>query len=259
MARISRFGNPLRSLLISGTFAAVLIALGASPADAQRAAPPPRVAVPPHPPIAGHVPVPRVTPPPVFHAPAFTPQPVIARGEPNFGIRTAPFFSAHRRRFFFAEPFLFGAQFWLQPYWLTNCGAMLAWESGCYSLPIYPGSSGGYESSLVPQIYEVPVYVYGAVRHDEVQLLMKAGTIYNVTDYWFVDGQIHFTLLQELPDGGYKNVERVVGEEELDLLATVDVNTRRGFRMVKRDEPWRKYLQNHPDDTPPALASPQTN
>lgn len=253
MARMSLFGIPLRSILILGTSAAAFGALDASSATAQR--PAARVVAPPHAPVAGRVAAPRFTPPPVFHAPAFAPRPITPRSEPNFGFRSEPFFFPHRRRFFFTAQFLgFGAQFWLQPYWLTNCGAVLTWESGCYGLPAYPGSYGTY---LVPQTYEVPVYIYGSERHDEVQLLMKDGTIYNVTDYWFVNGQIHFTLLQELRDGGYKNVERVVSEDELDLPATVDVNTRRGFRMVKRDEPWRKYLQGHPDDTPPALA-PQT-
>lgn len=254
MARTSLFAIPLRSILILATVAAVFAALEACPATAQR--PAGRVAAPPRAPVAGHVAVPRVPPAPVFHAPTFTPRPGNARREPEFAFRTGPFFFPHRHHFFLAEPFFgFGAQFWLQPYWLTNCGAVLTWESGCYGLPAYPGSYGPY---LVPQIYEVPVYVYSSERDGEVQLLMKDGAIYNVTDYWFVNGQIHFTLLQELPDGGYKSAERVVGEDELDLPATVDVNTRRGFRMVKRDEPWRKYLQDHPDDTPPALAPPQT-
>ena len=255
MARMSRFGIPLRSILILGTAAAVLVALEACPATAQR--PAARVAAPPHAPITapGHVAPPRVTPPPVFHAPAFAPRPISPRGEPSFGFRAGPLFFRDRHRFIFVEPFFFGAEFWLQSYWLTNCGAMLTWESGCYGLPTYPES---YATNFVPQTYEVPVYIYGSERHDEVQLLMKDGTIYNVTDYWFVNGQIHFTLLQELPDGGYKNVERIVDEDELDLPATLDVNTRRGFRMVKRNEPWRKYLHGHPDDTPPALAPPQT-
>ena len=254
MARMPHFASPFQSILILGSIVALLVGLDASPATAQR--PAPRVVAPPHAPVAGHVAVPRFTPPPVFHAPAFTPRPITPRGEPNFGVRTGPFFFPARRRFFFAEPFFgFGAQFWLQPYWLTNCGAVLTWEFGCYALPAFSDSYGTY---LVPQTYEVPVYVYGSERHDEIQLLMKDGTIYNVSDYWFVNGQVHFTLLQELPDGGYKTAERVVSEVELDLPATVGVNTRRGFRMVKRDEPWRKYLQDHPDDTPPALAPPQT-
>lgn len=254
MAQTSLLDLPLRSILLLGVVGAAFGALDASPATAQR--PAARVVAPPHAPVAGHVAVPRFTPPPVFHAPAFTPRPINTGGEPNFGVRTGPFFFRERRRFFFAEPFLgFGAQFWLQPYWLTNCGAVLTWEFGCYGLPTFSDSYGTY---LVPQTYEVPVYVYGSARHDEIQLLMKDGTIYNVSDYWFANGQIHFTLLKELPDGGYKNAERVVSEDELDLPATVDVNTRRGFRMVKRDEPWPKYLQDHPDDTPPALAPPQT-
>lgn len=255
MVRITLLGLPLRSLLVLGTLAALLVALLASPALAQH--PAGRVAVPPHAPIAGHVAVPRATAPPIFHRPAFTAPPIAPRGEPNFGIRTGPFPFPRRHRFLFAEPFFgFGAQFWLQSYWLTNCDTVLTWEYGCYGLPSYPESYGTY---LVPQTFEVPVPVYGGEGHDEVKLFLKDGTIYNVTDYWFVNGQIHFTLLQELPDGGYENVERLVGEDELDVSTTVDVNTRRGFRMVKRNEPWRKYLQDNPDGTPPVLGPPQAN
>jgi hypothetical protein len=35
------------------------------------------------------------------------------------------------------------------------------------------------------------------------------------------------------------------------------VNTRRGFRVVMRNEPLEQYLRDHPDLTPPLLERPQ--
>jgi hypothetical protein len=63
-----------------------------------------------------------------------------------------------------------------------------------------------------------------------------------VTDYWRVDNQLHFTTL----DGGGAPVEHTVEFSQLDLQQTIDVNTRRGFRFVLRDEPFEQYLRDHP-------------
>jgi hypothetical protein len=46
------------------------------------------------------------------------------------------------------------------------------------------------------------------------QLYLKGGTVYNVTDYWLENGQIHFTTGEE---SGTKPVEHVIGFDELDL------------------------------------------
>jgi hypothetical protein len=72
-----------------------------------------------------------------------------------------------------------------------------------------------------------------------------------VTDYWLVDGRIHFTILEE---GGTKSVEHVVPFNELDLQRTIDVNTQRGFRFVLRNESLEQYLWDHPDSSPPPAA-----
>jgi hypothetical protein len=87
-----------------------------------------------------------------------------------------------------------------------------------------------------------------------VQLYLKDGTAYDVNDYWFVDNQIHFTMRDE---SGTKSVEQAIGLEELDLQRTIDVNTRRGFRVVMRNEPMEQYLRDHPDLTPPLVKLPQ--
>jgi hypothetical protein len=67
---------------------------------------------------------------------------------------------------------------------------------------------------------------------------------------------MHFSMVEDDPT---KPAEHVVPLDELDLQKTIDVNTRRGFRMVFRDEPWQQYLKDHPDLTPPDLAAPQKN
>lgn len=242
----------LKRFLILATFVAVSIYLEPACVLAQR--PGGHVAGPGHVSPPARVPIPHVALPPVSRSPAFPARPISGLGTPDFGFRTGPIFFPHRRAFFLREAFFgFGAELWLQSYWLTDCGSLWTWEFGCYNLPAYPNSYGTY---LVPQPYPAPVYVYGEERHDQVQLFMKDGTIYNVTDYWFVGDQLHFTMLQELPDGGFRNVERVISVDQLDLTTTIDVNTRRGFRLVKRDEPWRKYLQDHPDSNPPSLTLP---
>jgi hypothetical protein len=77
-----------------------------------------------------------------------------------------------------------------------------------------------------------------------------------VNDYWFVDDQIHFAMLDE---SSRKSVEQVIAYDDLDVQKTIDVNSRRGFRVVMRGEPIEQYLRDHPDLTPPLLEPPQKN
>ena len=78
--------------------------------------------------------------------------------------------------------------------------------------------------------------------------------MYNVNDYWFVDDQIHFTMLDE---SGRKSVSR---SSPLTIwMHKPSVNSRRGFRVVMRSEPIEQYLRDHPDLTPPLLEPPQKN
>ena len=39
--------------------------------------------------------------------------------------------------------------------------------------------------------------------------------------------------------------------DRVRLQRTIDINTRRGFRFVLRNEPLERYLQDHPDGEPP--------
>jgi hypothetical protein len=89
------------------------------------------------------------------------------------------------------------------------------------------------------------VYVYGEERPDLPQLFLKDGTVLNVTDYWLVDDQLHFAMIEE-EEYGTKPAEHVIPFDALDLQMTIDANTRRGFRFVLRNEPLEQYLRDHP-------------
>jgi hypothetical protein len=103
-------------------------------------------------------------------------------------------------------------------------------------------------TDYVSQVYEIPVSVYGEERPDLPQLFLKDGTILNVTDYWLVDDQLHFTMIE---GDGTTAMEHVIAFDALDLQTTVDANTRRGFRFMLRNEPVEQYLRDHPEGPPP--------
>ena len=119
-----------------------------------------------------------------------------------------------------------------------------------------PSYATGFENYVTLQPYEPPVYVYGEEDRELVWLYLKDGSVYRVNDYWFVNGQAHFSVMEEDP---LRPVEHVIPFDDLDVQKTTYVNTHRGFRMVIRDEPWPQYLKDHPDTTPPDLAPPETN
>jgi hypothetical protein len=176
-------------------------------------------------------------------------------GPRGFGFRQGPIRVFRRRQFFGAPFFRFGVGWRFNAGWRGSCGPYSGWGWGfdCYPLAF---SGGGFENYVTLPTYESPVYVYGGEGHDLIWLYLKDGTAYGVTDYWFVNGEVHFSMLEE---GATKLAEHVIALDELDLQKTIDVNTRRGFRIVLRDEPWQQYLKDHPDLTPPELAPPQKN
>jgi len=103
-------------------------------------------------------------------------------------------------------------------------------------------------------MYEAPVYVYGGDERDQIWLYMKDGTVYGVTDYWLVNGQMHFSMIVDDPT---KAAEHAIPYDDLDVQKTIYVNSHRGFRIVFRDEPWQQYLKDHPDTAPPDVPPPQ--
>jgi hypothetical protein len=106
----------------------------------------------------------------------------------------------------------------------------------------------------VSQAYDNPVYVYGEERPELPQIYLKDGTILNVTDYWLVDDQLHFTMIGE---DYAKTAEQAIPFDAVDLQKTIDANTRRGFRFVLRNEPFEEYLRDHPQGPPPVVTPPQ--
>jgi hypothetical protein len=171
---------------------------------------------------------------------------------PSGGFPDRPFL-IFRRPFFNPAPFLWSWQAFNSSWWLY-CGPIWGWYTGCGD---FLSSAPTTEHYLAPPLtYASPVYIYSLYGQPLVQICMKDGTVYNVNDYWFVDDQIHFTMLDE---SGRKSVEQVIAFDDLDVQKTVDVNSRRGFRVVMRSEPIEQYLRDHPDLTPPLLEPPQKN
>ena len=147
------------------------------------------------------------------------------------------------------SPFLLGGPFWgLNSCWWATCDLFWSWTLG-YTAVSSPGPT-----DYIAEVYETPVYVYGEERPDLPQLFLKDGTILNVIDYWLVDDQLHFKMIE---GNGTKPVEHVISFDALDLQTTVDRNTRRGFRFTLRNEPFEQYLGDHPEGSPPAVIPPR--
>lgn len=193
---------------------------------------------------AWHVIVPPASHPTISHPPV-TPGPRLAGGGAPFHFRQRPS-HVFRRRLFFGAPFF-------NSLWWPNCDPFWGWGFYCNALPRI---EYGFENNVTLPPYEVPAYRYGTPERELVWLYLTDGTVYSVIDYWFVGGQVHFIAVEE---GGAKSVEQVIGFDELDLQRTIDVNTRRGFRVVMRDEPLEQYIRDHPDAVPPLLQPAEKN
>ena len=208
---------------------------------------PPRVLVPPVPRPAAHSPISR---PPVFTGP------FPAGSRPHtFPFRPGPVNIFRQRLLFSPWFFRFGPAWWFDygrwpnycPYW--------SWGFDCCASPFSPYGYG-FRNYVILPTYEYAAYVYVPEDRDLVWLYLKDGTAYTVADYWFVNGEVHFISVEER---GAKATEEVVALDELDFEKTIEVNTRRGFRVVMRDEPLDQYLRDHPDANPPLLQPPRTN
>jgi hypothetical protein len=157
-----------------------------------------------------------------------------------------------RPSFFNRAPFLWSWEAFNSSWWLY-CGPVWGWNSACDDSFVPAPASEHYLAP--PLTYASPVYIYSLDGHPLVQLYLKDGTVYNVNDYWFADDQVHFTMLD---DRGTRSVEQTIPFDDLDAQRTIDVNSRRGFRVVMRNQPLEQYLRDHPDQTPPPL-QPQNN
>jgi hypothetical protein len=210
-----------------------------------------------------------VSPPPVFHAPvsqtpimhapvmyapiATPPRHPIVLPAGTPGIATVrppmrPIRPVPPLVLVYSPPFALGGPFWrFNLCWWATCDLFFPWTFG-YTTVSSPGPT-----NYVSQVYETPVYVYGYEREDTPQLYLKDGTILNVTDYWLVDDQLHFTVIEQ---AGTKPVEQSMPFSALDLQKTVDANTAKGFRFVLRNEPVEQYLRDHPEGPPPDVVQP---
>jgi hypothetical protein len=128
--------------------------------------------------------------------------------------------------------------------WWASCE--LFWTVNSVTVPYY--SPPNYV--VAPQ-YEAPV-VYGEVSRDLPQLYLRDGSVLSVTDYWVVDDRLHFRMIEA---EGAKPVEHDIPFDQLDLQKTIDVNTRRGFKFMLRNEPFEQYVRDHPD-APPGEETP---
>ena len=217
-----------------------------------------------HPAAGGRVVSPRVLVPPVQPSAAHTTisRPRVftgqrpARAEPD----TFPFHQGpvkiFRHRVFFGPRF-----FWFGPAWWFNYGRWpnycpyWSWGFDCCGSP-FSAYGYGFHNYVILPTYEYPAYIYVPGDRDLVWLYLKDGTVYGVADYWFVNSEVHFITIEER---GAKSTEEIAASDELDFEKTIDVNTRRGFRVVMRDEPLDQYLRDHPDANPPLLELPPTN
>jgi hypothetical protein len=196
---------------------------------------------------------PRISSVPISRAPISTPRISVSPSADTLG--TAGFRPPRRpiRQFppvlvVYESPFLFGGPFWeLNSCWSATCDLLGSW-----TLSYTTAASTGPVNDFSP-VYENPGYDFGEESPDLPQLLLKDGTILNVTDYWLVDDQLHFKMIEQ---NGTESEEHVIPFEALNLQTTVDADTRRGFRFVLRNEPVEQYLRDHPERPPHIVTAP---
>src|SRR5579864_6561360 len=200
---------------------------------------------------------PRLTRPRFYRAPTYTPSwaPHISAGSPARALGAITFRPPFRPirpfppifRFVvfpvFPSPFLSSNLCW----WAT-CDQF--WTSA-FLFNSSPVDGWNPANSSPPQASETTLYFYGEETPNNPELLLKDGMTLYVTDYWLVDDQLHFMIAEE---EGMTPEEQVIPFDELDLQKTVDVNAKRGFRFVLRNEPFEQYVRDHPEGPPPAIS-----
>ena len=159
-----------------------------------------------------------------------------------------PIFS--RRPFYRVQPI-----FPILPRGFGFWGPLYGFGLGLRFNSIWPNCGPYWGFAPVYNCYVLPIYISGGGEggRELAQLYLKDGTVYNVTDYWVVDNQLHFTTID---DSGTKWVEHTIPFDRLDLQKTTDVSKQRGFRFVLRNEPLQEYLRDHPEIGAPGAAPP---
>jgi hypothetical protein len=204
-----------------------------------------------------YAPRPRVMGSRIAAGPRFGSAGLVGAGRRGFGFRASPI-NVFRRRLFFGVPFFrFGFGVGFNSLWWPTCGPSIGWAWGggfdCYPLSF---NFYGFENYVTLLTYENYAYLYGGDERDLIWLYQRDGRVYGVTDYWFVNGQVHFRMAEDDPT---QPAEHVIPYDDLNVQKTIYVNTHRGFRIVFRDEPWQQYLKDHPDVLPPEVPPSQQN
>ena len=240
-----------RSILSKALYSVGALAVLSASALAQRTTTP--VAHPPAPPMRVYAPP--VYRPPMMQMPIVRPPAIAAPRNgfiPNRGIVLPPVRPIRPIRpyprviFIYSFPLFFGGLWPSNLCWWSSCDFFLPWTLGDFNL------SSASPANYVTQVYEAPAYGYGSEWAELPELDLKDGTILYVTDYWVVDDQLHFKIVEE---AGAKPLEHSIPFEALDLQKTIDANTRRGFRFVLRNQPFEESVRDHPEG-PPAIAVP---
>ena len=196
------------------------------------------------------VPHPTPQPQPIFFAPVFFNAPFFFWGGFSYGYgwpSCGPFWGPGCYSPFYGYGYGgygyggFGYNGWGYNGWWNN--GVADWGS---SSPAY-GAGGQSNGQAGAQTYVNPSYPTWPGARDLVELFFKDGTVYAVTDYWLVNGQLHYLTLDAR---GVKATENVVPFDALDLQTTVDVNTERGFKFQLRSESMEQYFRNHPEVVP---------
>ncbi len=188
------------------------------------------------------------SPAPIIHVPIFAPRIASAMsargtiGMAGFRPPWRPIRPFPKVFVLYGTPFPLSGPFWgWNSCWWARCDLYWPWALD-YNTVSSPGPT-----NYVAQVSETPAYDYGEERADLPQLFLTDGTILNVTDYWVIDGQLHFTMIE---DESAKPAEHAIPFDALDLQTTIDANTRRGFRFMLRNEPVEQYLRDHPEGPP---------
>jgi hypothetical protein len=241
-----------RSILTHFRIAICCLAVFAGSAIAQHAG---RVMPPmPVPPVnhapAYHAPVYQ---PPVYRVPSYSPgisAPSIARPNNPIGVRP-PYFPVRPPAFRFYTFPVVSSPFWQPNFcWWATCNPLWMSTFIYNAAPLTQWNPPNYVEQPPP----ARVYIYGGERPDYPQLFLKDGSVLYVTDYWLVDGQLHFMLMEQ---EGVKPTEEIISFDELDLQKTSDIDTQRGFRFMLRNEPFEQYVRDHPEGPPSNAINPQ--
>jgi hypothetical protein len=116
-----------------------------------------------------------------------------------------------------------------------------------FTRPSFGGSLNDETQPFVAEGSPNPNSITGNVAQSTPTVLvyLKDGTMYTASDYWLVDGKLHYVTSY--------STESVVAMDEVDLQRTVDENAKRGVTFTLRPNP------NGPTAAPSSNGGAQQN